>query len=146
MPAFYIRTDAKDLFSQGGAAALLVKIPEVDAIIGSQGLAVYSQVSFQINETMQYFLAFDDIIKFIHFGKAVGNVNAEGILYCDCDGKLPGLNKATAAIGKLRGKAVDLCLGTYTVKGVFTSATITALADQDTFGQFSFNFAIVNHQ
>jgi hypothetical protein len=143
MPAFYFKNGG-ELFGQGGGAQI-VKIPAVDDIVGEGGLAVYSNVSFQINETLQYFLAFDDVIKFIHFGKGVGNVTAEGILYCDCTGDLPGLSKATAAIGALRGEAVPLSLGGYTVTGVLTTATISAMADQDTFGQFSFSFAIVNH-
>jgi hypothetical protein len=144
MPAFYFNSNGSEIFRQGGGAQI-VKIPAVDSIVGSGGLAVYSQVTFQVNETLQYFLAFDDVIKFIHFGKAVGNVTAEGILYCDCSGNLPGLSRATSAIGTLRGKAVKLTLGAYTVTGILTSATISALADQDTFGQFAFNFAIVNH-
>lgn len=144
MPAFYFKGGGNDMFAQGGGAQI-VKIPAVDDIVGGSGLAVYSNVSFQVNETLQYFLAFDDVIKFIHFGKGVGNVTAEGILYCDCSGGLPGLSRATSAIGSLRGKLVELTLGGYTVAGIFTSATITAMADQDTFGQFSFSFAIVNH-
>jgi hypothetical protein len=144
MPAFFYYSNGSELFQQGGGAQI-VRIPAVDKIVGPLGLAVYSQVSFQVNETLQYFLAFDDVIKFIHFGKAVGNVTAEGIMYCDCYGRLPGLSRATSAIGALRGEAVKLTLGAYTVQGILTSATITALADQDTFGQFTFNFAIVNH-
>ena len=143
MPAFYFKNGG-ELFGQGGGAQI-VKIPSVDDIVGAGGLAVYSNVSFQVNETLQYFLAFDDVIKFIHFGKGVGNVTAEGILYCDCSGDLPGLSKATSAIGALRGSAVKLSLGGYTVTGVLTTATIAAMADQDTFGQFSFSFAIVDH-
>lgn len=143
MPAFYFNNGG-EIFAQGGGAQI-VRIPTVDTIVGSGGLAVYSNVSFQINETMQYFLAFDDVIKFIHFGKGVGNVTAEGILYCDCSGGLPGLPRATAAISSLRGRPVQLGLGPYTVTGVLTTATISAMADQDTFGQFSFSFAVVNH-
>jgi hypothetical protein len=144
MPAFYYKNSGGDLFQQGGGAEL-VRIPSVDDIVGASGLAVYSQVSFQVNETVQYFLAFDDVIKFIHFGKAVGNVTAEGIMYCDCSGDVPGLSKASSAIGSLRGEVVKLTLGGFSVQGVLTSATISALADQDTFGQFTFTFAIVNH-
>lgn len=143
MPAFYFK-NGEEIFGQGGGAQI-VKIPVIDGIVGEEGLAVYSNVSFQINETLQYFLAFDDVIKFIHFGKGVGNVTAEGIMYCDCSGDLPGLSKATSAIGALRGEAVELTLGGYTVTGVLTTATIAAMADQDTFGQFSFSFAIVDH-
>lgn len=145
MPAFYFKNKDDELFKQGGGAQL-VKIPAVDRIVGENGLALYSSVSFQVNETVQYFLAFDDVIKFIHFGKAVGAVTAEGIMYCDCSGDIPGLPWATSAVGDLRGLAVELTLGTYVVTGTLTSATITALADQDTFGQFSFTFAIVNHE
>lgn len=144
MPAFYFKSNGDEIFRQGGGAQI-VTIPSVDNIVGEGGLAVYSSVSFQVNETIQYFLAFDDIIKFIHFGKGVGSVTAEGVLYCDCTGDLPGLSRATAAISALRGHPFKLGIGSYFVTGVLTSATITALADQDTFGQFSFSFAIVNH-
>lgn len=146
MPAAYVSTSSGDLFKSGGGADHLVNIPYVNQIVGSGGLAVYDTVSVQLGETIQYFLTFDDVIKFIHFGKGVGAVTAEGTMFSLCDGTVPGAAQFAGAVTALRGKATYLTIGSVTVAAILTSAQLSLTSQPDTMGHFIFNFAVVNHQ
>lgn len=146
MPASFITFPGNDLFGSGGSASHLVKIPAVDGVIGKAGLAIYDTVTFKFNDTIQYFLTFDDVIKYIFFGKGVGDIGVSGTLYCNQSGDLPGLNQLGGAIAKLRGKDVKLQLGSITVTAVLTSAEVSASSESlDTTGHFNFNFAMIDH-
>ena len=90
MGAVFVSLKGGDIF-KNTPGSHLIKVPKIDNILGKSGLALYTQVSVQLAETLQYFLTFDDVIKFIHFGKGLGNITAEGILFSDCSGTIPGL-------------------------------------------------------
>lgn len=144
MPATLVTLGGGDLFKSGGGADSLVNIPAVNSIIGPGGLAVYDSVSAQVGETIQFFITFDDVIKFIHFGKGLGNVTAQGTLFCDCSGDLPGKGGVVGAIKSLRGKQQTLSVGGLQCTGVLTSASLTITGGDDTMGTFNFQFAVVN--
>lgn len=150
MPGVFINLSDKDVFKNGGKAQHLVKIPEVDKIVeaGSGGAALYNNVSMQLGETMQFFLTFDDVIKFIHFGKALGSVTVEGTIFCDCKNDLPRLKKLAKAITALRGKEKKILLGeggVITMTAVMTSVQLNIVGDPSTMANFVFNFAVVDH-
>ena len=87
MPAHFFTYSGGDLFkTSGGGGAYLVRIPQIDSLIGTNGLAVYTNGTLQLSETLQYFLTFDDVVKYIHFGKGVGSVTVEGIMFSNCFG------------------------------------------------------------
>jgi hypothetical protein len=145
MSATFVTLTQEDLFKSGGSATSLISIPQVDSIVGKSGLAIYNTVTMQLNETIQYFLTFDDVIKFIHFGKGLGSIAAEGILYSDCDGNLPGMGKLKGAISGLRGKEQEVTIGPITVTAIMTSVQLSITSEPDTMAPFVFNFSIVNH-
>jgi hypothetical protein len=145
MPASYI-TGSEDIFGNGkGSADALVLIPGVDECAGAAALAVYDSVSLQVNETVQYFLTFDDATKFIHYGKGVGTIQAQGTMYPDCTNHLPGAKQFKKAVSGLRGKAIQAMVGSVNVTAVLTNAQITILTEPTTMAQFVFTLAIVNH-
>lgn len=147
MPAHFFSYSGGDLFqSGGGGGAHLVNIPGVNSLIGRGGLAIYTSASLQLSETLQYFLTFDDVIKYIHFGKGVGSVSVEGIMFSNCSGDVPGANKFAGIYSGLRGNVQTLSIGGATVKGVLTGGGITVISEPDTMAQFVFTFAIVDHQ
>lgn len=145
MPATFYTLSTGDIFRNGGGASHLVSIPTVESIVSSRGLAVYNSISLQLGETIQYFLTFDDVIKYIHFGKGVGAFTVEGTMYCDCDGNLPGISRFTGAFSALRGKSVNVILGGATFTCILTQAQLAITGDPDTMAQFSFSFSVVNH-
>ena len=145
MAASFVTLSQQDLFASGGNATSLIKIPKVDDVVGKKGLAIYNTVTVQLNETIQYFLTFDDVIKFIHFGKGLGSIAVEGVLYSDCDGNLPGMTKLKGAISALRGKEQEITVGPLTVTAVMTSVQLSITSEPDTMAPFVFNFSVVNH-
>ena len=145
MSAVLITTQAGDLFKQGGGSDHLIKIEEVDNIIGKEGLAIYDSVSVRLLETIQYFLTFDDVIKTIHFGKGVGSVVAEGTLFSTCSGDLPGMSKLKEAFKNMRGKVTSATIGGLAFKVMVTEVQLTITGDPDTLGHFVFNLSILDH-
>lgn len=145
MAATFITLSQKDIFSSGGNAQSLISIPHVDDLIGKSGLAIYNALSFQLGETVQYFLTFDDVIKYIHFGKGLGSLTVEGTMYSDCGGDIPGMKALARTISSLRGKAQNLVVGGIAMTGIMTTVQTTVTSEPDTMAQFVFSYAIVNH-
>jgi hypothetical protein len=146
MPAAFFSLGEDDIFKQSiGYGDSLLSIPEVDKIVQQDGLAVYDSVSLRLGETIQYFLSFDDVIKFIHFGKGVGSLVVEGTLYGDCFGDIPGLIKFRSAVAALRGKEQPIDIGGIVVVGIMTDNQVTIVGDPDTMAKFNFTFSIVDH-
>jgi hypothetical protein len=145
MPASFVDASG-GIFGSGGGAQGLVTVPKVDEIISSKGnLAIYDSVSVQINDTIQFFLTFDDIVKYVFFGKGIGSVVAEGTMYSACEGGVPGLKACASAVGGLRGEPVDVSLGGFAVSAILTSAQVSVISEPDIMGKFVFNFAAIDH-
>ena len=107
---------------------------------------MYTDVTLQLGETLQYFLTFDDVIKFIHFGKGLGNVTANGILYSNCESDIVGLPKLLGAIGDLRGKETSIVIGGKVFVSVLSSASVSIMGEPDTMANFQVVFSVVNHE
>jgi hypothetical protein len=146
MPAKFINLVTTDLFQSGGKAPPNLSIPAVDSIVQPNVIAMYDSIGVQFGETCQFFLAFDDVIKFIHFGKALGSVQVEGTMYANCDYELPAFSKYKEAFSKLRGLPIDIQVYDVTMKAVMVTSAITVIGDPDTLAKFSFQFSVVNHQ
>lgn len=152
MSGVYINLLDTDLFKTGGNADHLIKIEEVDNIVkeeradGVTAAAVYNAISTQLNETIQFFLTFDDVIKYIHFGKALGSLQVEGTIFCDCTSDLPRLDKLKKAFTELRGKQIEVNIKNIVLNCVMTSMQFIVVPDPNTMANFTFNFAIIDHQ
>lgn len=145
MPAIFHKLTHSDLYKSGGNGSE-IEIPSVDDIIEPDAIAMYDSVSTQLGETCQFFLAFDDVIKFIHFGKALGNIQVEGTMYCDCKYSIPAFRKYKDAFTALRGKPIDISVYGIVMKAVMVNSSVTVIGDPDMIAKFSFQFAVVNHQ
>lgn len=145
MSAVYLKLSKSDLFHSGGSADGLINIPAVNDIIGAAGLAIYNSVGMHLGETIQYFLTFDDVIKYIHFGKALGTIQVEGTMYANCSGNLPGLSKFEKAFATLRGRWAKIVIGGIVVAGVMNNASVTIVNDSDTMAHFTFSFSIISY-
>lgn len=146
MSAVLVAHGGNDMFKTGGSASHMLYIPAVQDIVSSRGgIAMYNSVSVKLSETIQYFLTFDDVIKVIHFGKAVGALNVEGTLFSDCSGYIPGLRNFASAFYSLRGIVIPAVIGSFSLKVIMTDAQVTIIGNPDTLADFSFQFSIVNH-
>jgi hypothetical protein len=145
MPATFFKLSKTDLYKTGGNGSEIT-IPSVDDIIKPDAIAMYDSVGSNLGETCQFFLAFDDVIKFIHFGKSLGNIQVEGTMYCDCDYTLPAFRKYKEAFSQLRGIPIDISIYGIVMKAVMVNSSVTVIGDPDTLAKFSFQFAVVDHQ
>ena len=142
---FITREVGKDLFKTGGTTGLIV-IPELDNLADDLELVtIYNSVAVQLNETLQYFLTFDDVIKFIWFGKGVGSLVVDGTMYSDCDGDIPSLHRINETISSMRGELLQAQVGSMTLDVILAGVQVTTVPDPDTLANFQFNLSIVNH-
>ena len=146
MAATYYTAQGGDIFQrQTGGADSLIYVPMLDSMIGESGLAVYTEVSVQLGETIQYFLTFDDVIKFIHFGKGLGSIIVNGTLFSDCSSNMPGLQMYFSGFSALRGQQTEITIGGRAFTVVVSNANLTIMGEPDTMAQFQMVFSVVNH-
>ena len=145
MPAMYYSfASGKDVFVKS-LMSNPIRIDFLDAIVGQSGLAIYTEVSAQLNETIQFFLTFDDIVKYFHFGKGLGNITIAGIIFMNCSGEMPGITQFFSQLGQNRGQLLTISIGATWFQGVISSATIDVVGDPDTMANFSITLAMTNH-
>lgn len=145
MSAYLATSTKNDLYKSGGTADHLIRISGVDDIIGEEGLAIYNTITGKINDTLQYFLTYDDVIKVVWFGKGVGSITAEGTMFSDCDGDIPGINKFHSAIADLRGTVSSAVIGSLHFDVMITDASLAVSGDPDTLANFQITMAVLNH-
>jgi hypothetical protein len=146
MAAVFVTLKGGDVFKTVAGVSHLIKVPKIDDILGKTGLALYTQVNVQLAETLQYFLTFDDVIKFIHFGKGLGNIVVEGMMFSKRDSDIPGIPKFFQAFSALRGKKETITIGSEAFTVVIASANITLVGDPDTMAMFQIVFTVIDHK
>jgi hypothetical protein len=145
MSSILVTSTKTDLYKSGGTADHLINISGINDIIGSAGLTIYNSISGKINETIQYFLTYDDVIKVVWFGKGVGSIVVDGTMFSDCDGDLPGISKFHKAISDLRGTVSSATIGSLQFDVMITDATVTVVGHPDTLADFQVTLAVLNH-
>ena len=73
---------------------------------GTNGMLIVSEVAFQVRDTIQYFLTFDDLITYYYFGKGLGTMTVSGSILADCSGTWGLYNNFMQYLGKLRGETI----------------------------------------
>lgn len=109
------------------------------------GLSLVTNVGVQTSENIQYFMGFDDLITYLHFGKSVGAMVIDGMLFSDCRGGISGIGPFYNAVGGLRGSRVTLSLGGFSFTGVITNTNVSVMASPDTMASFSIHMAMIDH-
>jgi len=146
MAAAFIALQTDDLFYSGGTVAHLVDIPEFSRLLTPAALILYTDVNIQLGEVLQFFLTFDDVAKFIHFGKGTGALVVNGLMFSDCTGGIPGLPVFLEGVfAQLRGKKVTILVGGTAFTCAMSSASVNITAEPDTMAQFQLVFTIVHH-
>jgi len=146
MAAAFIALQQNDVFYSGGNVSHLIRIPALESLLDPSALALYSDASVQLGETLQYFLTFDDVTKFIHFGKGVGAFIINGFLFGDCDSNIPGLNTFfDESVRALRGEKLEVMIGSFVCTVVMTNASVNLMSEPDTMAQFQLVFSIIHH-
>jgi hypothetical protein len=109
-------------------------------------LAIITSVSASTSETTQFFLTFDDIINYIHFGRGLGSIRISGIAFLTCDGDMPGLRSFFKKIGSKRGKVVSVSLGQAGgFSGPVVGSSVEVVGEPETVASFSVDIVMTSH-
>ena len=144
MAAVFIANDRDGIFQQGFSTAPFVSIDALDSLVGAESnLIIYTDIAVQTNEVVQYFLTFDDVIRYIHFGKGLGSLVVNGLMFSDCDSSVPGTTQFYTMIRQYRGKKVTLSMGSFTCSAILNVSSASIVGEPDTMVNFSLQLAIV---
>ncbi len=141
---YYQYSPGKELFKQQVGISP-VKVDVIDSLVGKANMAIYTDITAQINETIQFFLTFDDLVKYFHFGKGLGSISISGMIFSNCEGSMPGLTKMYSILGQNRGKLITVSFGSMWFQGVMTSVSTSIVGEPDTIASFNIQLAVTNH-
>jgi hypothetical protein len=114
--------------------------------LGSKlSLSIITDVSIDNSETVQYFLTFDDVINYFYFGKGLGTITINGMLFSDCDGNVPGVNAFYEIISNKRGQPMTVSLGAYGFTGIISNYRTAVAADPTMLIEFQLTLTIISH-
>ncbi len=141
---FYDFGNGRDMFRNGLTINLAIRIPFLSDMLEEQAHAIITDVSIVNNDTVQYFLTFDDVISYFYFGKGLGTISIGGLILTDCENYQPGIDVFYNSISEVRGKPVTVSFGAYTFTGVISSFEANAESEfQST--NFRVTLAIIDH-
>lgn len=129
-----------------GPYAEPAKIDFLKGLVSGDNLAIITQVGIQLNETIQFFMTFDDFIHYYWFGKGLGTISLSGFLFGKCDSaEIPGASVLLNKVGQNRGQLTTCSFAGFAFKGVVLDCNITLIAEPETHAAFSINIAMTEH-
>jgi hypothetical protein len=138
---------AASLFGKGFPVNTSIRIPFLNNLTSQNGFAIVTEVGMQNKETIQYFLTFDDVISYFHFGKGLGSITISGILFSDCSNNFTGVDIFNQTIANLRGTTQSITFGSRHFWCVLSAFTVRASAEEGMQNTMEFNLQmeIINH-
>ena len=134
-----------EIFKSGINVLTSVRVPFLDTLLAPSNLALITEMSIQNNETVQFFMTFDDAINWFYFGKGLGTLSIRGMLLT-CEGGTPGLPVLLDDVmRKTRGKSVDVSLGNAVFRCLLTSFNMSLSQDPSPVVEFTLNLSIYSH-
>lgn len=148
---FYDPGTGSTVFRGNMKAPEVVQIDFLNSLITQfkDTMIVINSVEVSNNETIQFFMTFDDVIEYFYFGKGIGNIGISGTIFstfdASCNESMPGLSKLYAAIGAVRGKIVNVSLGNIVLQGVITNFRTITSPEPTLATEFSIAINVINH-
>lgn len=138
-------TTGSTIFRNGLQVNTSMHLPFLNNLLGGIGWLVVTEVTIQNRDTIQYFLTFDDLISYFYFGKGLGSITINGILFSDCDGYFRGANSFTSLMSNIRGTTQNVSFGNAVFKGVVSSFTVRASAEEGNCVEFNLQMDVIDH-
>ncbi len=110
-------------------------------------VSIITDVSVRATDTIQFFQSFDDLIHYYYFGKGLGNISFNMMLFQSCGGAdAPGVPKLLAALGQMRGQETQVSVGNIVFVGVLTDFTLSIQSEPETHYIVNINLGMIDHQ
>ncbi len=135
MGAVFYKLSNNNIFKAGGGGGQIVHSNALfSGLLGEASqLTLLVRMSIQCNENIQFFQSFDDVIHHYYFGKGVGQISMDLLCFLECGNtSAPGLHTLWGALGKVRGKEIDVAFDGIVVSGVLMDFTINAVSEPET--------------
>lgn len=133
------------IFRSGVQVNTAIRVPFLDDLINSSGFAVITDVSVNNQDTVQFFMTFDDFISYFYFGKGLGDLTIRGNMFMDCSSNMPGLNRFYDKIADIRGTEVDVSCGNAVFTCVLVGFSTTTTAEPTNITEFTLQLRIIDH-
>jgi len=114
-------------------------------LVSKDNLCIITQIGVAMSEIVQFFPTFDDFIHHYWFGKGVGSIVCQGVLFLDCHGVFPGLSSLMTAIGEHRGEKIVCSFGDFLFTGILTNCDLQMVAEPETVLSFTINLGMTEH-
>lgn len=110
-------------------------------------VAIITDVVVRAADTIQFFQSFDDLIHFFYFGKGLGNISFNMLLFQGCDSNsAPGVPKLLQELGKMRGQKTEVSVGNVIFVGVLTDFTVVIQSEPETHYAVNINLGMIDHK
>ena len=140
-------SQAKNLFGNGFPVNTSTRVPFLRNITSNKGFCIITEVGMQNKETIQYFMTFDDVISYFHFGKGLGTLTISGLMFSDVTNTFTGIDIFNQTVANLRGTTQSVTFGSRHFWCVLSNFTVRASAEEGMQNCIEFNlqFEIINH-
>jgi hypothetical protein len=140
---FYTYTGGDIFKTIPGDASSLVNIQTLDNLVSNDGsLAIYTSIGIVMNEIVQFFPTFDDVIHFLYFGRGLGSISVSGVLFSDCSHSIPGLQSLFSSIEAMKGQEVAVSLLGISFYALVTSSNCVIMGEPDTMAEFQITLQV----
>lgn len=110
-------------------------------------VSIITDVQIQAADTIQFFQSFDDLIHFYYFGKGLGSIGFNMLLFQGCDSSsAPGVPKLLSALGDMRGQKTEVSVGNVMFVGVLTGFSVSIQSEPETHYAVSIQLGMLDHK
>ena len=147
MGALFYNYSEDNIFKQNiSSASAVAHISIFEDLVSEDNLCIITEIGVGISETVQFFLTFDDLIHYYWFGKGLGSISCQGLLFLGCDSDVfPGVSTLLNAVAAHRGKPITCSIGPFTFTGVLVDCQLSVVSEPETMAQFTLNIAMTEH-
>lgn len=151
MAAFFHNAGNNNIFKNSVGMGEVVVSDAFDQLNGQGStLSIMTDVAINVRETIQFFQSFDDFISFYYFGKGLGSISLNLLLFLSCDGNgpgntAPGMERLMSLLGSIRGQLTDFSVGNVSFSGVVTDFTIQIASEPETHYMVNINLGMTEH-
>jgi len=146
MAALFYNFQGNSVFKNGIGSGNLMFCSDLDEFSSDSGnVSIVTDISVRVQDTIQIFQSFDDFIHYYYFGKGVGSITINIMLFQDTSNSAPGISKLLSKLGEKRGKTMDISVGNVAFTGVLSDFTINVVSEPETHYIASINLAMIDH-
>lgn len=123
-----------------------LSVCEIFDDFNGNNFSIITDVAVHATETIQFSQSFDDYIHYYHFGKGVGSITFNLLLFTECgSADSPGLGSLLSKLGENRGQDITISLADVTFTGVLLDFTVQIVAEPETHFAVSVNLGMTDH-